>query len=309
MATISAYDPNKPYRGSSHKADGIELVPGAPGYNAEAAAPYHAKIAQTGAITPLNTTGGAPVLPITPQSAPVYNLGPETSVATRVNDILGEKSPLMERAKTLGLGIASDRGMLNSGKIASEAVTGKMMDYALPMASQDAQLWGTAALQSQGNQETIDRMGQEYKYNSSLMNQQSQAQYFSDKLLKQMDIDANRYIQELDIDEKTKAQLAVTASEMSQQYYNSWAAIMTAPNLSEESKLAYADALKTRFMNDLKFQGDVMGIEINLDQFPVTSDFPVGTIQTPPVTPSVDTNQNAFVPRWNMDNFVQMANK
>ena len=46
---ISAYDPTQPYQGGSHKVNGIELVPGAPGYDAQLAKPWHAEIAQANA--------------------------------------------------------------------------------------------------------------------------------------------------------------------------------------------------------------------------------------------------------------------
>ena len=45
----SAYDQNQPYRGASHTANGVQLVPGAPGYDANAAAPWHREIAQSNA--------------------------------------------------------------------------------------------------------------------------------------------------------------------------------------------------------------------------------------------------------------------
>lgn len=45
----SAYDPNGPYMGGSHTANGVQLVPGAAGYDAAAAAPWHQQIAQTNA--------------------------------------------------------------------------------------------------------------------------------------------------------------------------------------------------------------------------------------------------------------------
>lgn len=41
------YDPNNPYGGGSHTANGVQLIPGAPGYNAAAAAPWLAQINQS----------------------------------------------------------------------------------------------------------------------------------------------------------------------------------------------------------------------------------------------------------------------
>jgi len=46
----SAYDPNQAYRGGSHTANGTQLVPGAAGYNDNAAAPWHREIAQSNAF-------------------------------------------------------------------------------------------------------------------------------------------------------------------------------------------------------------------------------------------------------------------
>ena len=43
----SAYVPSGSWKGGSHTVNGVQLVPGAPGYNAQAAAPWHQQIAQT----------------------------------------------------------------------------------------------------------------------------------------------------------------------------------------------------------------------------------------------------------------------
>lgn len=40
------YDPSRPWSGVSHLVNGVQIMPGAPGYNAQAALPWHKEISQ-----------------------------------------------------------------------------------------------------------------------------------------------------------------------------------------------------------------------------------------------------------------------
>lgn len=62
----------------------------------------------------------------------------EDSVSTKLNQIMGQDSPLMDQARTQGLKLANRRGLLNSS-IATGAGVNEMLKAAVPVASQEAQ--------------------------------------------------------------------------------------------------------------------------------------------------------------------------
>ena len=70
----------------------------------------------------------------TPQAPTI----PDYSVATKVNEITKQNSPLMQQAKTSGIKFANSRGLLNSS-IAGQAAQEAVIKQALPIASQDSQ--------------------------------------------------------------------------------------------------------------------------------------------------------------------------
>jgi hypothetical protein len=61
----------------------------------------------------------------------------DDSVADRIGQITAQDSPLMQAARTEGLKVANRRGLLNSS-MAAGASQGAALNYALPIASQDA---------------------------------------------------------------------------------------------------------------------------------------------------------------------------
>lgn len=72
-------------------------------------------------------------------SNPATSYAPKSdNVAQNVADVVNQNSPLMKQAKTAGLQAANSRGLLNSS-MAGQASQAAVMDYAVPIGSQQAQ--------------------------------------------------------------------------------------------------------------------------------------------------------------------------
>ena len=69
-----------------------------------------------------------------------YNVSPGSLVTNQVNDIISQDSPLMRKAQSEGLEWANSRGALNSDQ-AGAAAMGSMMNYATPLAQENARAW------------------------------------------------------------------------------------------------------------------------------------------------------------------------
>ena len=64
-------------------------------------------------------------------------LGLNDNVMSRVNEVMDDNSPLMQRAYQQGMQLANSRGLLNSG-LAGELAQNAVIDAALPIGSQEA---------------------------------------------------------------------------------------------------------------------------------------------------------------------------
>lgn len=102
------------------------------------------------------------------------------SVESRLDNILKSASPLMQRAEQQGLQAANRRGLLNSS-IAAGASQGAMMDRALPIAQQDAQM-----------EAQFGQAGQQYDYQRGLSDQQFRQTWD----LAGQDFDFQKYLQD-----------------------------------------------------------------------------------------------------------------
>ena len=104
---------------------------------------------QAGGTMPDGTSGHSAVNPQSPAPSPTaspapsptgssYGMTQDQTVEGRLGGILGQESPLMQRAATSGMQFANQRGLLNSS-MAAGAAQGAMIDRAMPIAQQDAQ--------------------------------------------------------------------------------------------------------------------------------------------------------------------------
>lgn len=79
-----------------------------------------------------------------------YAIDPQKqTVQGQLDTILSKDSPLMQKAKASGNQYANSRGLINSS-MAAGAAQSAMMDYAMPIASQDAGTYNNFASQKYG---------------------------------------------------------------------------------------------------------------------------------------------------------------
>lgn len=93
------------------------------------------------------------------------------TVQGQLNTILDQNNPLMQKAKATGQQYANNRGLLNSS-IGGAATQSAMMDYAMPIASQDAATHNAFASQKYGASLTKDMNQQAQDFAQANMNLQ-----------------------------------------------------------------------------------------------------------------------------------------
>lgn len=125
-----------------------------------------------------------------PEVAQVQSNESMTS-AGRLDQMLQSDSPLMERARTQGMQVANQRGLLNSS-MAAGAAQGAMIDRAQPFALQDSNNLMQNARQDAASQNEMGMLQGSTLADSFLNNQQFQQQ----SALQQQDYDIRSGLQE-----------------------------------------------------------------------------------------------------------------
>ena len=83
-----------------------------------------------------------------------WSVSPDMTVQSQLKNVMDSNSPLMQQAKTQGLQMANDRGLLNSS-IAESAAMDSMYKAALPIAAADAATYAKSASENAGNATNI----------------------------------------------------------------------------------------------------------------------------------------------------------
>lgn len=83
-----------------------------------------------------------------------WSVSPDMTVQSQLKNVMDQNSPLMQQAKTQGLQMANDRGLLNSS-IAESAAMDSMYKAALPIAAADAATYAKSASENAGNATNI----------------------------------------------------------------------------------------------------------------------------------------------------------
>ena len=83
-----------------------------------------------------------------------WSVSPDMTVQSQLKNVMDSNSPLMQQAKTQGLQIANERGLLNSS-IAESAAMDSMYKAALPIAASDAATYAKSASENAGNATNI----------------------------------------------------------------------------------------------------------------------------------------------------------
>ena len=83
-----------------------------------------------------------------------WSVSPDMTVQSQLKNVMDSNSPLMQQARTQGLQIANERGLLNSS-IAESAAMDSMYKAALPIAAADATTYAKSASENAGNATNI----------------------------------------------------------------------------------------------------------------------------------------------------------
>ena len=90
-----------------------------------------------------------------PTAGPTHwSVSPEMTVQGQLRTVMDSNSPLMQQARTQGLQVANERGLLNSS-IAESAAMDSMYKAALPIAAADATTYAKSASENAGNATNI----------------------------------------------------------------------------------------------------------------------------------------------------------
>lgn len=101
-------------------------------------------------------------------------------VSNQISNIVGADSPLMQRASSMALRNANQRGLLNSS-MANEAAVGAVLDRATPIAQEDANAFTNVADRNLANnqQTAIFNAGQNQNSNQFNASQENQTNQFN----------------------------------------------------------------------------------------------------------------------------------
>lgn len=201
-------------------------------------------------------------------------------VTNQLNTIMGENSPLLQRAQAQTLETANNRGLLNSS-MAAGAATGAMLDRATPLAQSNAATNTNVLDRNLANQQqsNIYNAGQTQQNNQFNAGQQTDVSKFNttqanntsivnaseqNKVLGQM-MDQQNKMQLADIEAQYKVLMQSQASAMNvyQQSVKNISEILMNPDLTPAAKSAAVANQNQLLASGMKIIG-AMG-DLNLD--------------------------------------------
>jgi hypothetical protein len=115
-------------------------LPGEPGYTPPPAGIINQTTPASGQVAGFNASQAT----ASQATATPYDVAPNQTVATNLNNIVADDSPLLQQARRRAMDTANARGLLNSS-IAASAGESAVLDAALPIAQQDAATYNQAA--------------------------------------------------------------------------------------------------------------------------------------------------------------------
>ena len=201
--------------------------------------------------------------------ATTRTVNPETeTVAGQLNSLLTSGSPYLERAKAGARETANSRGLLNSS-IAAGAGEAAAIDAALPIATADANAYGTAARENQGYENTSDQFNAGAENTSNLQaagaaNQsllQSQAGQIQTGLQELKGTQATT-LANIEASYKDLMQTSASASSFFAQASNNINDILADPNTSVEQKQAAVNTQTNLLQSAMTVIGSIANVDL-----------------------------------------------
>lgn len=232
------------------------------------------------------TVAGVPAL-ATATNATAANANAQTRdvadnelVTNQLSSIMGDNSPLLQRAKASALETANSRGLLNSS-MAVGAATGAVLDRATPLAQSNAATISNVnnqnlsnqqqtELTNTANQQATNQLNAQQQTNTSLANASEQ-----NKVLSQM-MDQQNKLQLADIEAQYKTLMQSQASAMTlyQQSVKNISEILMNPDLTEDAKKAAVSNQNSLLKSGMQIVGAMGGL--NLDDLLTFNDTGTG---------------------------------
>lgn len=213
------------------------------------------------------------------------------TVQGQITGLMSKENPLMTQARTNAAQTANARGLLNSS-MAAGAGEQAVINTALPIASQDASTYGTAARDNQATTNTALQFNAGAKNTVALANANSANQ---SGLLKQqgeqavtmqgLQATSAKELANIEAQYKTTMQTSASAVQIMSTAQQGINAILADTTLSNDAKAA----LITQLQSGLKAQMGVVGAISNIDLSSLLV-FPTVSTAPPPATPGKPAN-------------------
>lgn len=205
----------------------------------------------------------------TQDQAVKWEVSPNQTVAGQVKNIIAENSPLMQQAETRALQKANSRGLLNSS-IAVGAGQSALYDAAMPIATQDAAMYGKSAETNATAQNAVNSQDSQLETNVSLNNANSQnaAQQFNasqtnDILKLNMDSITKKELAGIEANYKTLMQTSAGASDLYKQMVLNASNIMSSKDMDAAAK---QQAIKNQIAllnSGLSIMGQISNLDLD----------------------------------------------
>jgi len=154
-------------------------------------------------------------------------------LSNQISKVVGQDSPLLQRAQSKALDVANGRGLLNSS-MAAGAATAAVLDAATPIAQGNATAIQNVNNQNLANQQQTETFNAGQKQNAAIVNASE-----SNKILAQMMDQQNRMqLADVEAQYKTLMQSQASASTIYQQSVKNISEILMNPDLTPEARSA-----------------------------------------------------------------------
>jgi hypothetical protein len=233
---------------------------------------------------------------------------PEATVSGQLKTLLSKDSPYLREADTRAREEAQKMGLLGSS-MAVGAAERERIKAALPIAQQDAQLYGTSALKEQefagtsaletqratsesalGRQahvENIEALGVQADHQMRL------EAYSQDAATrrKKMEMEFQSSIANIEMDADTRQQYQASATELGTQYNADVSTILRTTTFATETDRDIAlDQLEQVYKNNMNFLASASGVDLNWSTFTTRAVSDKAVIQPPTVQQPTNTS-------------------
>jgi hypothetical protein len=183
-----------------------------------------------------------------------------TSVAGNLNAILASDSPLMQRARTAGLQFANKRGLLNSS-IAGEAAQNAMIDAALPIASQDADISNQQTMQ----QRDIQLQQWLQRSDADLRRALQDGELGNQRWIATLDADTRKQIADLQVGTADREKIGAMIASAQSNYTSQYEAILNNTSIPADERANNLAHIRNLMNSSISLIEQTYGVDLTWD--------------------------------------------